>query len=592
MNARKNQTNGVHRRFQQGVTTLAITLILLVIISMMVLFSANVGFFEQKTTTNENRARISQQAAEYAINLAGEWLKANRDKLISNTTSEGGWLAPSTGARWVKCSDVGLADADFPAGHPCLSERDATASATYPNGRRAALYFYTRNGNKNGVQTLPYKATDTGGLIPAAATVENGMGGASSFTAAADVRALLCRLDTSDKTNVKCALNPTAGNRIALTLISDAALSNENGAKASVKTTWASYSAFTPSSSVPLVASGMVTGLGNGNIVANPDSQGNGSNLMASMWSPNNIDRGGSYISCQFNDFTGQLAGLAEMSMLQVKTQCPALAGSGPGNPPCNCPKNPPQDQTMKEDFSGHSTGPGNSFHTGNDILDVAAGEPICDSTVNTITANCRTLPSITFFPGPDKNGTPMDVAGDNTDDSMFEYVFNPTTNVVPDRSTNGATLQTCGGGTQSCFDYAMREEFNPTIVADCSGLDSSSSGIIYVTGACTSINGTIGSPASPVIVVINQGSAKLALGNGLIMYGMLFVHADNNNADVQGQNPQFYGALVVEGSIKMTGKFLIVYDDTSASSDTNKLPKSAKFGLVPGSWLDAKTSF
>jgi Tfp pilus assembly protein PilX len=51
---------------QRGITTLAVTLILLVIVTVMVLFSTSIGFFEQKTTTNENRSRISQQAAEYA----------------------------------------------------------------------------------------------------------------------------------------------------------------------------------------------------------------------------------------------------------------------------------------------------------------------------------------------------------------------------------------------------------------------------------------------------------------------------------------------------------------------------------------------
>src|SRR5689334_15874127 len=77
------------RRHQSGITTLAITLILLVIVTAMVLFSSSVGFFEQKTATNENRARISQQAAEYALNLAGEYLQANRDNLILNTGT--GW---------------------------------------------------------------------------------------------------------------------------------------------------------------------------------------------------------------------------------------------------------------------------------------------------------------------------------------------------------------------------------------------------------------------------------------------------------------------------------------------------------------------
>src|SRR5512141_2255991 len=85
---------------QRGMATIFITLVVLLIITLMVLFSVNVGFFEQKTATNENRARIAEQAAEYASNLAGEYLKANRNKLISNLTSEGGWLAPSTAVKW------------------------------------------------------------------------------------------------------------------------------------------------------------------------------------------------------------------------------------------------------------------------------------------------------------------------------------------------------------------------------------------------------------------------------------------------------------------------------------------------------------
>jgi hypothetical protein len=584
MNSNFISPAGTARRMQAGITTLAITLILLVIVTVMVLFSTSIGFFEQKTATNENRARLSEQAAEYVLNLAGEYLKANRDKLISNTT--GGWFSTGT-PHWAKCSDVGVTDADFPAGHACLSERDTTASTTYPNGRRAALYFWTVDGTKGGSQLLPYTDVipDDANLTKAAV----GVGGTAKFATTANVRALLCRLDTSVATNVRCALTPVAGNRIAMTLIADAGLTDENGARASIKETWASYSNSLPSSAVPLVASGLVTGLGNGNIVANPDSQGNGSNLMASMWSPNNIDRGGSYISCQLSDFTGQLSGGAEWPMLKVKTDCPALAGTGPGAPPCNCPKSPNESLTMKEDWSGHGTGGGGTFHTGNDILDVSAGEPVCNSTINAITSNCRTLPSITFFPGPNKSGSAMDRAGVDNDDSVFEYVFG-VSYVVPDRSTDGKTLQTCGGGAQNCFDYAMREDFNAVTVANCSSIPSS--GIVYVTAPCGSIGGTIGSPDNPVIVVINQGSAKLSLGNDLIVYGMLFVHADDNNADVQGQNPQVYGSLVVEGDIKMTGKFLIVYDDTGVSSNTNVLPKTAKFGRVPGSWLDAKTAF
>jgi len=566
---------------QRGITTLAVTLILLVIVTVMVLFSTSIGFFEQKTTTNENRSRISQQAAEYALNLAGEYLKANRNQILSDVTSEGGWMAPSASAHWAKCADV----TSMPATHPCMSEPDPT--------RRAQLYFWTNDGTTGGSQLLPYTS-----VVPAGAQVENGMGGASSFTATSNVRALLCRLDTSDPSSVDCKLDPVAGNRVALTLIGDASLSNESGATASIKETWATYSPFVPSASVPLIASGFVQGLGNGQIVANPDSQSNGSNVMASVWSPNNVSVDGSgggvgsFITCQYAEFTGQLAGGAEMTMHDVKTTCPSATGT---SPPCNCPKAPDPNRTMKEDWSGHGTGGGSTLHKGNDILDVASGsESTCDSSVNTITNGCRTLPSITFFPGPNGSGTPMDKAGVLDDDSIFEYIFQ-VDYVAADRG-DSSTLTNCGSsGTQNCVDYAMREQFSATVVANCSSLDSSSTGIIWVTGSCSQLNTQIGSPDNPVIVVINQGGNSIDLKNGLVMYGMLFIHSDNPAsapAQVGGTNAQVYGALVVEGDIKMTGNFTIVYDSTSATSNKNKIPANAKFALVPGSWLDAKTAF
>jgi hypothetical protein len=596
-------------RTQRGVTTLAITLILLVIITMMVIFSSNVGFFEQKTATNENRARISQQAAEYALNLAGEYLKANRDKLISNVAADNGWLAAGATRRWAKCSDVGLVDADFPAGHPCLSERDTTASAIYANGRRATLYFWTADGTTSGSQLMPYTAA-----VPAAAKAEAGMGGTAAFTTQTNVRALLCRLDTSLATPA-CRLEPVAGNRVAITVISDASLTNEAGAKAAVKETWASYSAFVPSASVPLVASGLVKGLGNGQIVANSDAAtptGSGSNI-ASIWSPNNVSIDGSggggigsFITCQIQEFTAE-PGRPDtaQTMSWVKENCPSSHGN---SPPCNCPKAPSASgtsPTANEDWSGHGTGGGSTLHKGKDVLDVAvAGESVCDPNVNVIVNGCRSLPSITFFPGVNSAGTRMDYVADASDDSIFEYIFNVDyeTDFSKNRdgSTNsplntaGYTMLNCGDDQdQNCFDYAMREQFDAEIVDDCGDLGPSTTGIVYVPNACSQLSQQIGTPESPAIVVINNSSSpSIALKQGTVVYGMLFVHSDTHNIDMSGTNSQVYGALVVEGDIKMTGNFTIVYDDTSSTSDPHKLPKSAKFGRVPGSWLDSKTSF
>src|SRR3546814_12306707 len=81
------------RHGQAGATTLAVTMIMLVIITAMVLFSTSVGYFEQRTTTNQNRARIAQRSAEYALSLAGATVTANPANINSTDTPKGGWLS-------------------------------------------------------------------------------------------------------------------------------------------------------------------------------------------------------------------------------------------------------------------------------------------------------------------------------------------------------------------------------------------------------------------------------------------------------------------------------------------------------------------
>jgi hypothetical protein len=555
------------RRAQRGATTLAVTMILLVIITGMVLFSASVGFFEQRTTTNQNRAQIAQKSAEYALSLAGEYIKANRDKLISDDTAEGGWFATGT-EHWAKCASVGTddsaaLDSEFPAGHPCLSERDTT--------RRAQLYFWTDDGTVDGSDALPYTS-----VVPAAAQVESGVGGSADFATTTTVGALLCRLDTTDLANVQCKLEPTSGNRVAITLAARAQLTGE-GAGAEVKEAWATYNSFVPSAAVPLVASGLVKGLGNAQIVAAPNAGGYG--LPGSIWTPEdaNVDGSGgggigSVATCHIGDY---LKGTPED---ELKTTCATTND-------CSCGGG-----SDDEWLSGHV---GSEKREMEDIIDVDSNNGV--------------LPDITFFPG---HG--MDSATDGTDDSLFEYTFNvdyesPENDDDPVPGVKaGDTLSDCGDdGTQNCMDYAMREEFDAKVIASCdaTNLNSDSSGIIYAPNGCASISGQIGSPDNPVILVLNQtgsGGTPIQLSmNGGLFYGLIFVHNDVPKTDpsddelVSGAgNTKIFGALVVEGNIDIQGNITIVYDDTSVSSDTHKLPTSARFGRVAGSWLDSGTAF
>lgn len=533
---------------QRGITTLAVTLILLVIITAMVLFSASVGFFEQRTTTNQNRARIAEQSAEYALSLAGEYLKANRDRLISDDVADLGWFATGT-TRWAECSDVGTADtaaldSEFPAGHPCLSERDAT--------RRAQLYFWTADGTVDGSRELPYTS-----VVPAGAQVEDGVGGTADFAADTSVGALLCRLDTTDLTNVHCALEPTSGNRIALTLVAQAQLTGE-GSDATVREAWATYNTFVPSAAVPLVASGLVKGLGNAQIVAAPNAGGYG--LPASIWTPRDADvyTNGSVTTCHIGDF---LKGTPED---ELKTTCATTDD-------CNC-----NGGSSSEFLSGHI---GPVKREMEDIIDN-------DGDVGV-------LPDIQFFPGVDALGIEMDKPTDATDDSLFEFTFNVDYQAAEDAV--GITLATCGdAGNENCVAYAMREEFDAVEVASCASLTTASTGIIYVPTGCTGIPNNVGTPESPAIVVLHQpAGTDLQLNSNVVFYGMLFVHSDDNTAQVTGNGDiKIFGAMIVEGDVEISGNITVVYDDTSVSGDTHKLPASARFGRVAGSWLDSGTAF
>lgn len=553
------------RNSQRGVSTLVITMLLLLIITLVVLFSTSVGFVEQRTALNENRARIAEQTAEAGINMAGEFVKANRERIISKGAN--GWLdTVAGGAGWVTCAGTGATLGTAP--HPCMSESDAT--------RRAELWFFTTDG-VGATRATTLVPADPGGLLTS-------VGGSSNFPAVVEIQAVLCRIDTTLPTPI-CKQAPTGGNRIAVTIISSATLTNENTTSI-VKETWASFTSSAFSSAVPLVATGIIKGLGNSNIVANADAGGDG--LAASMWSPNNVGFGtkspaacadgsavsgsggvGSASTCHVEDYIFNTT----VEPNNIKTDC---ASNGAG---CQCPS------VSGRYMSAHD---GTFRGEGEDILDVDDNE--------------GELPDITFFPGSNCNRDQLDSNTDGLDDSLFEWTFgvDVVTEGVNTSKNTASVRQTCssadptglaGNPGQDCAVYALQNDLGATSTscAALNALSTAASGLYYVTdvGGCTFAN-QIGSATQSVVVVVEQ-SADIRAN----FFGMLFVRSKNNTADVDIQgNNKIFGSMVVEGDIKVTGTIDIVYEDVSISSDPFTFPKSAKFARVPGSWLDATTGF
>lgn len=606
--------NIVGFRGQRGAVTLLVALLVLGILVVIVLYSAQVAFYEQKTATNENRAQLVTQAAEYSINLAGEYLTAKRAQLISNkagSATTGGWLATdaATGRKWVSCASVtgfpNIPNLSDGTPHPCMAERDDSASTDYPaglgaGGRRGQLYFYGVDGSSSAVNTvLPYQS-----LMPAAVKLESadvGVGGAAAFATRTTVRALLCRIDSSLLTP-SCRLSPVKGNRIAVTLIANVVLPNESAA-ATIKETWATLSSITSSSSIALVASGKISTGGSITIVPNPNAGGYG--LPGSVWSPNDVQvensTGGgaaSVSSCYIEDF---MRGDPTPNLDRAKALCPT-SGS---NPPCHCPSSKADGDYW---LSGSAAG------TKRENID------ILDRDGNAGAPGSPKPPDIQFFPGAgpsdvtNPTSTPISLdkvigAAPNTalsnasaasDDSPFEWMFG-VNYVVADHDPTGTTLNNCGTEsppTQNCADYALREDLGATVIeGNCASdqFNADSYGLYYVTGDCT-INGvTVGSPRAPVIIVV-FGNAVLKNSE---LYGMLFVHSNNISTETSSTQYRFsmqdatvFGALTVEGNISLTGNSILVYDDTSLNVDPFKLPTKARFARVPGGWLDSGKDF
>jgi hypothetical protein len=549
------------KRNQRGVSSLAITMLLLLIISLVVLFSTSVGFLEQRTASNEFRARMSEQAAEVAINMSGEYIKAKRALIISRNVdvigSEDGWLATTgTGARWKPC--LGVDDDDEIDGrpHPCRIEPSAA--------RRNELWFYTTDGTGASIATtsLPF------------GTVGNVGGG--TFSTTVNVQAVLCRIDSS-KTPALCQNLPASGNRIAITFLATAELDGEN-TTAVIKETWASYAPYSPSSSVPLVASGIVKGLGNSQIVASPNAGGFG--VAASMWSPNNIGFGtkntnvctdgsdngagglGSSSTCHIEDYV--FGTTVEPS--NVKSTTVGCAASGAK---CGCPN-----------FSGR-------YLSGHVAGDNAEGLDILD-----VDGNNGALPDIAFYPGTSCTGVERDDPNVSTDDSLFEWIFNADVvneGVKTSKSILPSVRQDCPGG--DCAVHVLKNELGAQPIT-CAGLNAeglNANGLYYVTdvAGCT-ITNQIGSPTQSVVVVVEQ---TVDLKDNF--YGLLFVRSKNNTADVQvSGNVKLFGSFAVEGDINVTGTIDLVYDDVGVSADVNTLPGNVRFARVPGSWLDATEGF
>jgi type II secretory pathway pseudopilin PulG len=125
-------------------------------------------------------------------------------------------------------------------------------------------------------------------------------------------------------------------------------------------------------------------------------------------------------------------------------------------------------------------------------------------------------------------------------------------------------------------------------VVADCSGLGPSSSGLIWVTGDCNP-PGDVGSAADPVLLVV-QGDVTFNAGDDL--YGLLFMFDPTGGTPTvtANGNARLHGALFAHDNVNLSlnGGFVLEYDK-DVLDNLNNSPSGRGLARIPGAWSDVQ---
>ena len=123
------------------------------------------------------------------------------------------------------------------------------------------------------------------------------------------------------------------------------------------------------------------------------------------------------------------------------------------------------------------------------------------------------------------------------------------------------------------------------TVYDNCTTLDSSSSGLIWITGNCKLNNSTgpnIGSLENPVMLII---SGELRMSGTISIFGGIYLRDSSPNVTIVG-TINVFGFLAVDKDIDFGGGDVnFVAQETVLNNLQNNL---ARFAYIPGSWNDA----
>ena len=141
--------------------------------------------------------------------------------------------------------------------------------------------------------------------------------------------------------------------------------------------------------------------------------------------------------------------------------------------------------------------------------------------------------------------------------------------------------------------EYRQVRDAADSVLADCSTVDTSLRGLVWVDGYCDLAGKEVGTATTPVALVTSKG---VKLNGNTVMYGVLVITdpdlppAEQTEYSIPVQlngSPIVYGAIINDpGAATLSGSLTVVY----AKTIVNKIHPLLILGNISGSWTDQVT--
>lgn len=530
-----------NRHFQTG-STLVIAIVLLLLLSLVTFLGVQSSLSEQRTATSDTRTKVVHRVAEAGLDQAVEYVR-----VFGNTFLPGAGGTPDP-TKWTLCSST---DTSFPCG------------AEPNSSRRGLMYAYV------GGADIPTNAASTAVDVKSLPMGQQ-FTKVGNFNVTYNVGALLCLIDSSSTgagKSATCTTSASSSKTNAVQLVSTGQIAGET-ARATISTTVGTYRIInTPPSLPPVVASSVITGLGNATIVANPDGGGGvDSHVPLSVWTRGRLGAlgdtaSGSYQTCETHEFFH-----SDDSVTINSTTGAAICDN------CDCP--------AADTLSKNGT-------EGKDSLDRDDTDSGVNKAVDSVLSPTYSFPCDLF-------GYVFGVQGRTDSVNSDQYSDTPPLCETLAPSTIGGT-----SNEQDYIDANFTTINTGSSNGDQTALKAQSTGggFFYLPqGLQLSGTGQVGTPEHPVVIIADTSFKD----TGPTIYGLVFVRDPATTYDPGvaggaggayyasgGGTAVIYGAVVIEGEGTLNGGLKIISSPETLKAILND-PNNIKFARVPGSWNDS----